>query len=65
MASAKECRENAHECLGWAMTAKSDNEREIFLEMARSWKKAAIQSAADPRLAAGGSLGRAPRNIVP
>jgi hypothetical protein len=47
------------------MTAKSDKEREIFLEMARSWKKAAIQSAADPRSAAGGSLGMRSRHDLP
>lgn len=39
--SAKELRENANECLGWACTAKSDREREIFLQMARAWNEAA------------------------
>lgn len=35
----KEYREYADECLGWAKTAKSDREREIFLQMAQTWLK--------------------------
>jgi hypothetical protein len=41
MASAEEFRDYADECLGWAKTAKSDREREIFLQMARTWLEAA------------------------
>jgi hypothetical protein len=37
----KEYREYADECLGWAKTSKSDREREIFLQMARTWHEAA------------------------
>lgn len=37
----------AEECLGWARTAKTDREREIFLEMARAWLKAAAQFDGD------------------
>jgi hypothetical protein len=39
--SAKEFREYADECLGWAKTAKSDKERKIFLQMAQAWLEAA------------------------
>jgi hypothetical protein len=39
--SAKEFRECADECLGWAKTAKSDKERKIFLQMAQVWLEAA------------------------
>ena len=35
-------RGNADECFTWARTARSDREREIFLEMARAWLDAAI-----------------------
>lgn len=41
LTSAKECREFGNECLDWAKTAKSEREREIFLEMARTWLYAA------------------------
>ena len=37
----KEYREYAAECLEWAKTAKSDREREIFLQMANTWLQAA------------------------
>lgn len=37
MASANECREFADEFLGWAKAAKSEREREIFLQMAHTW----------------------------
>jgi hypothetical protein len=40
----KEYRENADECLAWAKTAKSEREREIFLEMAQAWLQAAHQA---------------------
>jgi hypothetical protein len=41
VASTKECREFAYECLGWAKTAKSGKERGIFLQMADTWLRAA------------------------
>jgi hypothetical protein len=41
MSSAKEFRDNAEECIGWARTARSDKERQIFLQMARTWIEAA------------------------
>jgi hypothetical protein len=39
---ANEYREYAAECLEWAATAKSDREREIFLQMANAWLGAAF-----------------------
>ena len=41
VSSAKEFRDNAEECIGWARTAHSDKEREIFLQIARTWMEAA------------------------
>ena len=40
--SATEFRENADECLDWARTARSERERAIFLQMAETWRQAAI-----------------------
>jgi hypothetical protein len=40
--SAKEYRDHAAECMGWAKTARSDQERVTFLEMAQAWIQAAI-----------------------
>jgi hypothetical protein len=48
--SAKEYREFAHECMGWAKTARSDQEQRIFLQMARTWLWAAAQSSGDTSL---------------
>jgi hypothetical protein len=36
-----EYRENAEECMGWARTARSDRERQIFLQMAQAWRAVA------------------------
>ena len=44
MATSKEYREYADECFGWAKTAKSDRERDIFLQTARTWLEAAIRA---------------------
>jgi hypothetical protein len=44
MASAKEFREYADECFNWAETAKSNREREIFLQMVRAWMEAAVKA---------------------
>jgi predicted ATPase len=38
-----EFRENAEECIGWAQTARSDRERQIFLQMAEAWMEAAAR----------------------
>lgn len=37
MASAQDYRDYADECLDWARTAKSDQERKIFRQMAMTW----------------------------
>ncbi len=39
--SAKEYREYAEECMGWAKSARTDKERVTFLEMAKTWLQAA------------------------
>jgi hypothetical protein len=38
--SPEEFREFADECLTWAKTARSDQDREVFLQMARTWIEA-------------------------
>jgi hypothetical protein len=43
--SAQEYRENAQECLGWARTARTEKEREIFFQMARTWLEVAERAA--------------------
>jgi hypothetical protein len=35
--TAQDYRDYADECLGWAKTAKSDQERRIFRQMAATW----------------------------
>jgi hypothetical protein len=40
--SPKECRQYADECIGRARAAPSEKERDIFLEMARTWLGAAL-----------------------
>jgi hypothetical protein len=42
--SSSEFRENAEECRGWAKSARSDRERQIFLQMAEAWRAAAVRS---------------------
>jgi hypothetical protein len=48
MESAEQFREYAEECLGWAKTARSDQERETFLQMARTWMEVAMLAADVP-----------------
>jgi hypothetical protein len=43
-----EFRVFAKECLDWAKTAKSDNERDIFLQMEQFWLEAAMRSESGP-----------------
>ncbi|MGA9891689.1 MAG: hypothetical protein WBQ55_04825 [Xanthobacteraceae bacterium] len=50
MPSAKEYREYVDKCLGWAKSAKTDYERDIYLQMAKGWLEAAL-------IANGSSLG--------
>ena len=42
MSNADQYRRNADECMEWAKTAKSDFERNTFLQMAQTWLAAAI-----------------------
>ena len=44
MASAKEFREYADECMEWAKTVTSDRDRAIFFDMARNWLEAAARA---------------------
>jgi hypothetical protein len=46
MSSAQEFREYAQACKEWARTARSEQEREIFLEMAETWLVAAMRQEA-------------------
>ena len=46
MSSAEEFREYAEECKDWARTARSEQERKIFLEMAQTWLVAAMRQEA-------------------
>jgi hypothetical protein len=46
MSSAKEFREYARECMDWASTARCEQERTIFLEMAQTWLMAAMRREA-------------------
>jgi hypothetical protein len=43
MSSAKEYREFARECMDWARTARSEQERAIFTQMAQTWIEAAAR----------------------
>ena len=47
--TAREFQAFADECLDWAKTAKSDREREIFLNMAETWIRAAILAESGQR----------------
>jgi hypothetical protein len=40
--STKEFQEYADECMAWAKSAKTDKEREIYLQMAKAWSDAAL-----------------------
>jgi hypothetical protein len=43
MSSPKELREYAEESMDWARSARSEKERDIFLQMARTWNEAAAR----------------------
>jgi hypothetical protein len=49
VSTADEYRSYADECIGWAKSAKTDRERQIFIQMAETWLRAAV-------VAAGGEL---------
>jgi hypothetical protein len=42
VSSAEQYRSYANECIAWAKTARTERERKIFLEMARTWTEAAL-----------------------
>jgi hypothetical protein len=44
VSSVEELRAYADEQLGWAKTARTDRERNIFLQMAKTWLEAAAQA---------------------
>ena len=50
MESAKQFQEYAEECLDWAKSARTDQEREIFLQMAQTWMEAAMLASKEPAL---------------
>jgi hypothetical protein len=43
MTTPDECRRYAHECVLWAARAKTDDERQAFLDMASAWTEAALR----------------------
>ena len=43
MCSVKELRAYASEHVEWALTARTDKERRIFLQMARTWLEVAVR----------------------
>jgi hypothetical protein len=45
--SAEEIREFAEECQNWARAAVSEGQRELLLQMARTWTMAASRYEAD------------------
>jgi hypothetical protein len=50
MESARQFQEYAEECLDWAKSARSNQEREIFLQMAQTWMEAAMLASKEPAL---------------
>jgi hypothetical protein len=42
MTTAEEYRQYADECIAWAKQAKTDSERDILLQMAKTWMEAAL-----------------------
>jgi hypothetical protein len=55
MESAKQFQEYAEECISWAKSAETDQERETFLQMARTWMEAEmlVTERQQPRKARG------------
>jgi hypothetical protein len=46
--SEKDYLKYADECMGWAKTARTDKERQIFVEMASTWLRAAALAELNP-----------------
>jgi hypothetical protein len=42
--SAKEYREYAAECMDWARSARTDQERDTFIQIAKTWLNATLVS---------------------
>jgi hypothetical protein len=49
VSSAEDYSAYANECFDWARTARTEKEREIFLQMARTWLEAAARASAKAR----------------
>ena len=49
MPSAEDYSAYAHECFDWARTARTEKERDIFLQMAGTWLEAAARASAKAR----------------
>jgi hypothetical protein len=49
VSSAVDYRAYADECFDWARTARTEKERDIFLQMARTWLEAAARANAKTR----------------
>ena len=49
MPSAEDYSAYAHECFDCARTARTEKEREIFLQMAGTWREAAARASAKAR----------------
>jgi hypothetical protein len=47
--SPEEYRVYAEECFDWARTARTERERDIFLQMARTWLEAAVRASSKTR----------------
>jgi hypothetical protein len=47
MTTPDEYRHFAEECLRWARDAETNEERKAFLDMARTWTKAAAQASGE------------------
>jgi hypothetical protein len=51
MVTAYEYRQFAEDCLRWARAAKDEAERKAFLDMARTWTKAAAAKPTNGQVA--------------
>ena len=51
MTTADEYRQFAEECLRWAGTAKTEEEKKAFLDMAETWTKAAAAKRTNGQVA--------------
>lgn len=61
--SAAQFREYAAEHLGWAKTARTERERQIFQQMAQAWLDVATAWESRVAAAEGERLGRSPPDV--